>query len=263
VGSRLGLRGLALGYITVLLVFPLGMVGYRTFEHGLDAAWNAATTPDAVHAFWLTLLMVAVAVPLNTVFGVGAALLIARREFRGKAMFNALVDIPFAVSPVVVGLALILVYGQTGWFGKDLAGAGIQVIFNPLGMIIASIFISLPFVVRETVPVLREIGTEQEQAAETLGARPWQTFWRITLPAIRWGVAYGVVLTTARVLGEFGAVSVVSGKLVGKTETLPLHVQAAFEDFNLAGAYSAAFVLALMGLVAVVAMQLLKRRELA
>ena len=261
--GRFALRGTALAYLAVLLGFPLAMVGYRTFEHGLAAAWNAATTADAVHAFWLTLLMVAVAVPANTIFGVGAALLIARREFRGKAIFNALVDLPFAVSPVVVGLALILVYGQTGWFGTDLATAGIKVIFNPLGMIIASIFISLPFVVRETVPVLREIGTEQEQAAETLGARPWQIFWRVTLPAIRWGVAYGVVLTAARVLGEFGAVSVVSGKLVGQTETLPLRVQAAFEDFNLAGAYSAAFVLALMALVAVLAMQLLKRRELA
>jgi sulfate/thiosulfate transport system permease protein len=263
VGGRFALRGVALGYLTVLLVFPLAMVGFRTFEHGIDAAFQAATTPDAIHAFWLTLLMVAVAVPLNTIFGVGCALLIARREFRGKALFNAAVDIPFAVSPVVVGLALILVYGQTGWFGTDLADAGIKVIFNPLGMIIASIFISLPFVVRETVPVLREIGTEQEEAATTLGARPWQIFWRVTLPAIRWGVAYGVVLTTARVLGEFGAVSVVSGKLVGQTETLPLHVQAAFEDFNLAGAYSASFLLAGLALVAVVAMQLLKRRELA
>jgi sulfate transport system permease protein len=263
VGGRFALRGVALGYLVVLLGFPLAMVGYRTFEHGIDAALQAATTADAVHAFWLTLLMVAVAVPLNTIFGVGAALLMARREFRGKAILNALVDVPFAVSPVVVGLALILVYGQAGWFGKDLADAGIQVIFNPLGMIGASIFISLPFVVRETVPVLREIGTEQEQAAATLGARPWQTFWRITLPAIRWGVAYGVVLTTARVLGEFGAVSVVSGKLVGKTETLPLHVQAAFEGFNLAGAYSAAFVLALTALVAVLAMQRLKGREIA
>ena len=261
--GRFALRGLALGYLTVLLVLPLGMVGYRTFEHGVDAAWNAATTPDAVHAFWLTLLMVAVSVPLNTIFGVGAALLIARRDFRGKSIFNALVDLPFAVSPVVVGLGLILVYGQTGWFGEDLADAGIKVIFNPLGMIVASIFISLPFVVRETVPVLREIGTEQEEAASTLGARPWQTFWRVTLPAVRWGVAYGVVLTTARVLGEFGAVSVVSGKLVGKTETLPLRVQAAFEDFNLAGAYSASFVLALMALVGVLAMQRLKRKEIA
>jgi len=261
--GRFALRGLALGYLTVLLVLPLGMVGYRTFEHGVDAAWNAATTPDAVHAFWLTLLMVAVSVPLNTIFGVGAALLIARLDFRGKSIFNALVDLPFAVSPVVVGLGLILVYGQTGWFGNDLADAGIKVIFNPLGMIVASIFISLPFVVRETVPVLREIGTQQEGAASTLGARPWQTFWRVTLPAIRWGVAYGVVLTTARVLGEFGAVSVVSGKLVGKTETLPLRVQAAFEDFNLAGAYSASFVLALMALVGVLAMQRLKRKEIA
>ena len=255
------LRAVALGYLFVLLVLPLGMVGYRTFEHGIDAAWHAATTPEAVHAFWLTLLMVAVAVPLNTIFGVGCALLLARREFRGKALFNAAVDLPFAISPVVVGLALILVYGQTGWFGKDLAGAGIQVIFNPLGMIIASIFISLPFVVRETVPVLREIGTEQEQAAETLGARPWQTFWRITLPAIRWGVSYGVVIATARALGEFGAVAVISGRISGQTQTATIWIAQAFSNYDYAGAYLGAVVLALLAVSILVAMNVFKRKE--
>ena len=153
--------------------------------------------------------------PLNTVFGVLCALVLVRQSFRGKALLNAAVDLPFAVSPVVIGLALILVYGRNGWFGDWLIEHGIQVIFSTPGMILATIFVSLPFVVREVVPVLREIGTEQEQAAETLGASPWQTFWRITLPAIRWGVAYGVVLATARALGEFGAVSIVSGKLSG------------------------------------------------
>jgi sulfate/thiosulfate transport system permease protein len=259
--ARLGLRTIALGYLAALLVLPVGMVFYRTFEHGVDAAWNAVTTPDAVHAFWLTILMVAVAVPLNTAFGVLCAIVLVRHRFRGKALFNALVDLPFAVSPVVVGLALILVYSRTGWFGTWLLDHGVQVIFAPLGMILATVFISLPFVVREVVPVLREIGTEQEQAAATLGASPWQAFWRITLPAIRWGVAYGVVLTTARALGEFGAVSVVSGKLAGKTETLPLHVEQSFQNFDLAGAYAASMVLALLALGTVLALKLLKTKE--
>jgi sulfate transport system permease protein len=253
----------ALGYLAALLVLPVGMVFYRTFEHGVDAAWNAVTTPEAIHAFWLTVLMVAVAVPLNTAFGVLCAIVLVRHRFRGKALLNALVDLPFAVSPVVVGLALILVYSRTGWFGTWLLDNGIQVIFAPLGMILATVFISLPFVVREVVPVLREIGTEQEQAAATLGASPWQSFWRVTLPAIRWGVAYGVVLTTARALGEFGAVSVVSGKLAGKTETLPLHVEQSFQNFDLAGAYAASLVLALLALATVMAMRLLRTKESA
>jgi sulfate transport system permease protein len=259
--ARLGLRTVALGYLAALLVLPVGMVFYRTFEHGIGAAWHAVTTPDAVHAFWLTILMVAVAVPLNTAFGVLCAIVLVRHRFRGKAVLNALVDLPFAVSPVVVGLALILVYSRTGWFGTWLLDNGIQVIFAPLGMILATVFVSLPFVVREVVPVLREIGTDQEQAAATLGASPWQAFWRVTLPAIRWGVAYGVVLTTARALGEFGAVSVVSGKLAGKTETLPLHVEQSFQNFDLAGAYAASLVLALLALITVLAMRLLRTRE--
>jgi sulfate transport system permease protein len=259
--SRLGLRSLALVYLAALLVLPVGMVFYRAFEHGVDAAWHAVTTPEAVHALWLTLLMVAVAVPLNTAFGVLCAIVLVRHRFRGRTVLNALVDLPFAVSPVVVGLALILVYGRTGWFGTWLLDHGVQVIFSPLGMVLATTFVSLPFVVREVAPVLREIGTEQEQAASVLGASPWQAFWRVTLPAIRWGVAYGVVLTTARALGEFGAVSVVSGKLAGKTETLPLHVEQSFRDFDLAGAYAASLVLALLALMTVLAMKLLKTKE--
>ena len=189
-----------------------------TFEHGIGAAWDSVTTPEAQHAFWLTLELVAIAVPLNTIFGVVMALALVRSKWRGRGFVNSLIDLPFAISPVVVGLALILVYGRKGWFGQWLIDNGIQVIFSFPGMVLATIFVSLPFVVREVMPVLREVGTDQEQAAATLGATGWQTFWRITLPAIRWGVAYGVVLTTARALGEFGAVSVVSGHIRGQTE---------------------------------------------
>ncbi|HEX8855749.1 MAG TPA: sulfate ABC transporter permease subunit CysW [Thermoleophilaceae bacterium] len=259
--ARLGLRATALGYLTLLLVVPVGMVFWRAFEHGFGAAWNAVTTPDALHALQLTLLMVAVAVPLNTVFGIAAALLLVRRRFRGKPILEAIIDLPFAVSPVVVGLALVLVYGRVGWFGNWLSEHGIQVIFSTWGMILATIFITLPFVVREVAPVLREIGTEQEEAARTLGASPWQTFSRITLPAIRWGVGYGVVLTTARAIGEFGAVSVVSGHLVGQTETLTLFVQDRFERFDLAGAYAASVVLAAIALSTVAVMTLLQKRR--
>ena len=177
--------------------------------------------------------MVAIAVPLNTVFGVVCAILLVRHKWKGNAVIDAVINLPFALSPVVIGLALYLLYSTNGgWFGPTLAEAGIEVLFSVPGMVLASIFVSLPFVVRETVPVLQEIGTEQEQAASTLGANAWQTFWRVTLPAIRWGVAYGVVLTTARVLGEFGAVTIVSGSISGETETLPLFVSKQFERFN-------------------------------
>jgi sulfate transport system permease protein len=259
--SRLGLRTLALGYLAALLVLPVGMVFYRTFEHGLAPAWNAVTTPDAIHAFWLTILMVAIAVPANAVFGVGAALLLVRGRFRGRALLGALIDVPFAVSPVVVGLALILVYGRDGWLGGWLTDHGLRIIFSWPGMALATIFVSLPFVAREVVPVLREIGTDQDEAAHTLGATPWQTFWRVTLPAIRWGLAYGVILTTARALGEFGAISVVSGKVAGQTETLTLFVEDRFQAFDLTGAYAAAVVLAVMGLVVICTLTLLERRK--
>jgi sulfate transport system permease protein len=261
VRSRLALRGIALAYLGLLLAAPVGLVFWRTFEHGFAPAWNAVTAPDALHAFKLTLILVAIAVPLNTIFGVACGLLLARRNFRGKALLDALVDLPFAVSPVIVGLALILVYGRTGWFGTWLADHGIRVIFATPGMVLATIFVSLPFVVREVVPVLRELGTDQEEAAETLGASSWQTFWRITLPSIRWAVGYGVVLTTARALGEFGAVSVVSGHLAGRTETLTLRVQDQFEQFNLSGAYATSVLLALLAVATLLTMTLLERRR--
>jgi len=259
--GRYGLRFFALGYLALLLMIPVGMIFYRALEHGFGTAWDAVTTPDALHAFKLTLEMVAIAVPLNTIFGIGCALILVRTNFRGKALLNALVDVPFAVSPVVIGLSLVLVYGKFGWFGGWLADHGIQVIFSVPGMVLATIFVSLPFVVREVVPVLHEIGDEQEQAARTLGAGGWTTFRRITLPAIRWGVAYGVVLATARALGEFGAVSVVSGRITGQTQTLPLYVAQLFNNFDETGAYAASLVLALIALATLLAMNFAKRKE--
>src|SRR3954462_5743788 len=259
--SKLTLRSIALGYLAVLLVAPVGFVFYRTFEHGFAAAWNSVTTPEAQHAFWLTIQLVAFAVPLNTIFGVVMAIALVRSKWRGRGFVNSLIDLPFAISPVVVGLALILVYGRKGWFGQWLVDHGIQVIFSFPGMVLATIFVSLPFVVREVMPVLREVGTDQEQAAATLGASGWQAFWRITLPAVRWSVAYGVVLTTARALGEFGAVSVVSGRISGQTQTLTLLVEQRFENFDLAGAYSASALLAAIALATLLAMTLIKPRK--
>jgi sulfate transport system permease protein len=259
--SRLTLRFVALGYLAALLLGPLAIVGYRTFEHGIGPAVEAVTTPEALHAFWLTLLIAAIAVPCNTVFGVICAIAIVRRRFRGHGLVNSVVDLPLALSPVVVGLALFLVYARTGWFGPWLLEHGVQVVFALPGMVLATIFVSLPFVVREVVPVLREIGDEQEQAAATLGSSSWQTFRRITLPAIRWGVAYGVVLTTARALGEFGAVSVVSGRIAGRTETLTLFVGERFERFDLVGAYAASVVLAFVAIGTLLALTALRRKE--
>jgi sulfate transport system permease protein len=259
--SRWGLRTLGLGYLTLLLLAPLAMIFYKTFEHGLAPPVDAITSPDGLHALKLSLLMVAIAVPLNTIFGIGCALLLVRHRWKGNSVIDAAINLPFAISPVVIGLSLFLLYGTQGWLGPTLSEAGIKILFSVPGMVLASIFVSLPFVVRETVPVLQEIGTEQEQAASTLGANAWQTFWRITLPAIRWGVAYGVVLTTARVLGEFGAVSIVSGQISGETETLPLFVEKQFANFNTAGAFGASVVLALLALTTLLAMNVLKRKE--
>jgi sulfate transport system permease protein len=257
---RIGLRTVALGYLAMLLVAPVAMIFYRTFEHGLGPVWDAVSAPNAQKAFWLSLEIVAIAVPLNTVFGIGMALLLERGRFKGKALLGILIDLPFAISPVVVGLMLVLVYGRTGWLGDWLSENGIAVIFSVPGMVLATAIVSLPFVARETIPVLRELGTDAEQAAATLGASGWQTFWRVTLPGIRWGVVYGVVLTTARALGEFGAVSIVSGRIEGQTQTLPLYVQDRFENFDLTGAYVAAVVLALLALGTLLAMNLLTRR---
>jgi sulfate transport system permease protein len=257
-GATLSLRAVALGYLLLLLLLPLAVVFGRTFQHGLGAAWAWVTTPAAISALWLSLAMAAIAVPLNTVFGIGAALVLARGRGRARSVLDALIDLPFVVSPVVVGLALILVYGQSGWLGLH------GVIYAWPGMALATVFVSLPFVVREVAPVLVEIGDEQEQAAATLGASGWQTFWRITLPSIRWGVAYGVVLSTARALGEIGAVLVVSSNVPGSTLTLPLLVyqrdaQIGAQTIN--GAYAAATELALMSLLVLLVMTLIAPRR--
>jgi sulfate transport system permease protein len=249
------LRLFSLGYLAVLLVAPVGYVFWRTFEHGVGPAWDAVTTPDALHALKVTLILTAIAVPANTIFGVLCALAIVRHRYPGAGIVNAVVDLPLALSPVVVGLALLLLYGRGGWLG------GHGIVFALPGMVLATIFVSLPFVVREVVPVLREIGTEQEQAAATLGASALQTFLRITWPAIRYATAYGVVLTTARALGEFGAVSVVSGRLAGETESLTLYVQDRYQSFDTTGAYAAAVVLAFLAMATLLLMTRLKPKE--
>jgi sulfate transport system permease protein len=258
--TRLLLRSVALGYLAMVLVLPVGAVAWRAFAGGVAPVWQAVTTPDALHAFWLTVLIAAIAVPLNTLFGVACAVVLVRHRFPGKRLLDAVIDLPFAISPVVIGLALVLVYGQEGWLGGWLAERGVQVIFSLPGMVIATVFVCLPYVVREVAPVLREVGTEQEEAAWTLGASPLRAFLRVTLPSIRWGVAYGVVLTTARALGEFGAVTIVSGRLAGQTETMTLFVENRFEGFDLVGAYAAALVLAALALLILLAMTGLNRR---
>jgi sulfate/thiosulfate transport system permease protein len=263
-GTTLSLRLVALVYLALLLLLPLGVVFWRTFEHGLDTAWAFMTTPAAISALWLSILIAAIAVPLNTIFGVGAALVLTRSRTRGKAILDALIDLPFVVSPVIAGLALLLVYGQGGWFGSVFLNNGIRIIYAVPGMVIATVFVSLPFVVREVAPVLREVGDEQEQAAATLGASSWQTFWRVTLPNIRWGVAYGVVLTTARALGEIGAVLVVSSNVAGSTLTLPLLVYQRDEQIGgqvTTSVYAAATELAVISIVVLLVMTLFGRRK--
>ncbi|MGH2877137.1 MAG: sulfate ABC transporter permease [Solirubrobacteraceae bacterium] len=261
--TTLSLRAVALLYLTLLLVLPLGIVFARTFEHGPGVAWAWMTTPAAISAFWLTVLVAVIAVPLNTIFGLVSALALVRGRARGRALLNALIDLPFMVSPVIVGLALILVYGVDGWFGTFFTAHGVRIIYAVPGMVLATIFVSLPFVVREVAPVLIEIGDEQEQAAATLGASARQTFWRITLPSIRWGLAYGVVLTTARALGEIGAVLVVSSNVAGSTLTLPLLVyqrNSLIDPGAITGAYAAGTELAVLSLLVLLAMTLLGPR---
>jgi sulfate transport system permease protein len=255
--GRLALRFGVLFYLAAILVAPLSLVVWRTFAHGWHPFWAAISTPNALHALKLTVELTVVAVPLNTIFGILCALAIVRHRVPGVGLVNALVDLPLALSPVVAGLALFLLYGRGGW----LAGLPFQVLFAFPGMLIATIFVSLPFVVREVVPVLREIGTDQEEAAATLGAGSFAIFRRVTLPAIRWAVAYGVVLTTARALGEFGAVSVVSGRIEGRTETLTLHVQSAYESFDQTGAYAGAVLLAGLAVATLLCMILLRPKE--
>ena len=255
------LRLIAFVYLAFLLVIPVGIIVRRTFENGTGAVWHSLTSHQALHAFQVTLLIAVWVVVLNTIFGVGVAVLLVRHEFPGKRLLNALIDLPLAVSPVVVGLALILVYGRLTPVGRFLGGHGFNVIFALPGMVLATAFVSLPLMVREVAPVLEEIGVEQEQAAWTLGASGWQTFRKVTLPSIRWAVAYGLVLTLARSLGEFGAVAVVSGRVIDKTQTITLFVQERFENFDKIAAYSASFALAAIAVVVLLVMNLLRPKE--
>jgi sulfate/thiosulfate transport system permease protein len=256
---RIALRTTALAYLGALVAVPLGMILYRTFEDGIGAFVDSVTTPASISAIGLSLTIVAIVVPLNVVFGLVTALALARGRFPGKGLLQAVVDLPFAVSPVIVGVALILFWGNDGWLGGAL-----PVIFSLPGMVLATIFVTLPFVVREVEPVLHEIGTEQEEAAATLGASKLQTFWRVTLPAIRVGVAYGVVLTVARSLGEFGALTVVAGGVPGESQSLTLLVHARYiDDHNAFGAYSASTVLMGLAILTLIVMTTLQRKRRA
>ena len=258
---KIGLRIIAIGYLVAILIAPLGYVYYETFAHDAWSAWHALTDPNTIHAFKITLIAVLIAVPLNTVFGVACGLAIVRRRFPGKGILNAFVDLPLALSPIVVGFSLYLLYGRNGWFGHFLFAHGIQVLFATPSIVLATTFVSVPFVAREVIPTLREVGDEQEKAAHTLGASSWQAFWRITLPTIRWAVIYGVVLTTARCLGEYGAVAVVSGAIQGKTETATLRVQEEYENLNLPGAYGISLALAAIAVLVLILMTRLRPKE--
>ena len=259
--SLVPLRVAVLLYLAALLVVPVALVFREAFADGLGELWTAISSAAAVHALQMTLLVAAIAVPANAVLGIGLGLLLARGPKWLRAPLGAVVSLPFAVPPVVIGLALLVLFGRTGWLGPSLEEAGLRVLFSWPGMTLATIFITIPFVAREVVPVLREQGEEQEEAARTLGAGAWQTFGRVTLPTILPAVAYGVVLTTARAIGEFGAVSVVSGRVLGETQTLPIFVEDRFTEFDPVGAYGGSVVLAVIALVVLALMIRLQQRK--
>ncbi|RAV12763.1 sulfate ABC transporter permease subunit CysW [Mycolicibacterium sp. GF69] len=255
------LRYLALAYVLVLVVVPVGLILWRTFSPGVSAFVASITTPAAISALHLSLLVVAIVVPLNVLFGVPTALVLARNKFRGKSAMQAVIDLPFAVSPVVVGVALILLWGSAGLFGFVENNLGLKIIFGFPGIVLASIFVTVPFVIREVEPVLHEIGTDQEEAAATLGSQWWQTFWRVTLPSIRWGLTYGIVLTIARTLGEYGAVLMVSSNLPGSSQTLTLLVSDRYARGAEYGAYAVSTLLMTVAVVVLVAQVVLDARR--
>jgi sulfate transport system permease protein len=251
---------IGIAYLGLVLYIPAINVFVQAFRKGIGPFFENLTRPDFQHAIRLTLLLAAIAVPINTVFGLCAAWTIARRQFPGRTLLLSMIDLPFAISPVVAGLMIVLLYGRQGWFGGWLQAHGINIIFAFPGMLLATAFVSMPFVAREVIPVLEEAGVDQEEAAKTLGANGWQTFWRVTLPNIRWGLLYGLILTNARAMGEFGAVSVVSGNIAGKTQSLPLFVEEAYKQYETEAAYSAAVLLALLAVVTLIAKEILARK---
>lgn len=256
----IALVAIGIAYLSLVLYIPALNVFFQAFKNGVGPFLSNLTKPDFVHAVKLTVMLAAIAVPLNTVFGLCAAWAIARRRFPGRTLLLSIIDLPFAISPVVAGLMLVLLYGRQGWFGGWLQAHDIRIIFAFPGMMLATAFVSMPFVAREVIPVLEEAGVDQEEAAKTLGANDWQTFWRVTLPNIRWGLLYGLILTNARAMGEFGAVSVVSGNIGGKTQSLPLYVEETYKQYATESSYSAAVLLALLAVVTLVAKEIVERK---
>ncbi|MFG1932306.1 sulfate ABC transporter permease subunit CysW [Mycobacterium sp. NPDC048908] len=255
------MRYLALGYLLLLLIVPVGLILWRTFSPGVGAFISNITTPAAISALQLSLIVVAIVVPLNVLFGVPTALVLARNKFRGKSLLQAVIDLPFAVSPVVVGVALILLWGSAGLFGFVENDLGFKIIFGFPGIVLASIFVTVPFVIREVEPVLHELGTDQEEAAATLGSNWWQTFWRVTLPSVRWGLMYGIVLTIARTLGEYGAVIMVSSNLPGTSQTLTLLVSDRYNRGAEYGAYAVSTLLMGVAVIVLVVQVILDARR--
>jgi sulfate/thiosulfate transport system permease protein len=257
-----GLRALVIAYLFFLVAWPTSLIVRETFRNGMQGISEALNDPDVVHALQLTLKVAIASVLINTLFGVGMSLLLVRYDFPGKRALNAMIDVPLAISPVVVGLALVLVYnGRYGWFGPTLEDHGFQVVFALPGMILATTFVALPLVIREVVPVLEDMGDDQEQAARSLGANAWQTFRRITLPGIKWAIVYGVVLSLARSLGEFGAVKVVAGNVGGETQVATVLVQQKYQNFQQETAYSMAFMLATAAVLSLIVVALLRPKE--
>jgi sulfate/thiosulfate transport system permease protein len=251
---------ISLLYLGLVLVFPVASVVYAAFENGLKPFLDSLTISDFISALQLTVLISGIVLPINTIFGLCAAWVIARNQFWGRTLLISIIDLPFSISPVVVGLMIVLLYGRNGWLGGWLDEHNIKIIFATPGIVIATIIVTMPFVAREVIPVLEEIGNSEEEAARILGATDWQIFWRITIPNIRWGLLYGLLLTNARAMGEFGAVSVVSGNLAGVTQTLPLYVEDAYKNYKSQEAFAASLVLGLLALVTLVLKEVLERK---
>ena len=254
------LIGASVLFLALFLCLPLVVVFFEAFRKGIDVYLAAVNSPEARSAIWLTLLATAIAVPLNLVFGVAAAWSIAKFEFRGKSLLLSLIDIPFSVSPVIAGMVFVLLFGLQGWFGEWLREHDVRIVFALPGIVLATVFITVPFIARELIPLMQEQGQEQEQAAQVLGASGWQTFLRVTLPSIKWGLLYGVILCTARAMGEFGAVSVVSGHVRGETNTMPLHIEILYNEYQLSAAFAVASLLACLAMVTLVLKYFLERK---
>lgn len=254
------LIGVAISYLFLVQYIPAINVFFEAFKRGSGPFLSNLAKPEFLHAAWLTLLLAVISIPLNAIFGLCAAWAIARHKFPGRAIVLSIIDLPFSISPVVAGLMIVLLYGKQGWFGPWLEALDIKIIFAFPGMVMATAFVSMPFVAREVIPILEEFGKDQEEAARTLGANDWQIFWRVTLPSIRWGLLYGLILTNARAMGEFGAVSVVSGNIANTTQSLPLFVEDAYKQYETEAAFSAAVILAFLAVITLILKEIIERK---